>query len=602
MDMFSSKRIRQSERGQVLLVFALSIFVLLGILALVMDVGWGQYVGKKAQAAADAAALAAATEALRLVSPDGALECGDVACQGEGDCPASGNLQNGCQYASANQFASGGDGGRQTVKIAANTSSPAPGVPNVPVKYWVQVTTRHSLPQMFSGLLSSVGLLPSARATAAVREVAWDPSIQLLNRSTDCFVSALGIGLVCGEDLLTLGANAIEAERGIYMSSSNRSGIGLPNIAAGTVVGFTRVRAPFTYILETGSINTALGSADWEAAPTSGIPDGDYFTDPMAGKGQPPAPTGLPDRPVPGGVIAGSLLPGSPTILPPGQYYGTLPLPPILGRRIPTGLPVTITGNVIFSDGANPPCGGFCNYVFYGGLVTGALSTVTFSPGRYVFAGAQPVAGGPGVGFSVGVNSTVKDLTPLVGGEAGPNTDAGEIFIFTSSTYPGLTLPLDISSAGLSFPQARAGVVTGLGGSITLHGLNKQNPALPPELHPHAPVLIWQDRANTTLKYQPNGFLDLTCGGPCTNVLSVPGSQEMILQATQNNGAPATNLYGTIYGPRGAWLTVAGVLPGDTIAGPLQIITGALQMTLNANLDLKALPTPPSRSIIGLIQ
>ena len=34
-----------------------------------------------------------------------------------------------------------------------------------------------------------------------------------------------------------------------------------------------------------------------------------------------------------------------------------------------------------------------------------------------------------------------------------------------------------------------------------------------------------------------------------------------------------TNLYGTIYGPRGSWLTVLGVLPGDTVAGPLQIIS-----------------------------
>jgi hypothetical protein len=44
------------------------------------------------------------------------------------------------------------------------------------------------------------------------------------------------------------------------------------------------------------------------------------------------------------------------------------------------------------------------------------------------------------------------------------------------------------------------------------------------------------------------------------------------------------------------------VLPGDTIAGPLQIIFGALQMTLNASLNVNLLPNPPSRLIAGLIQ
>ena len=76
----------------------------------------------------------------------------------------------------------------------------------------------------------------------------------------------------------------------------------------------------------------------------------------------------------------------------------------------------------------------------------------------------------------------------------------------------------------------------------------------------------------------------------------------MIIQASQNGGHAGVNLLGTIYEPRGAWLTILGVLPGDTVAGPLQIITGALQMTLNTSLDLKALPHPASRLVGSLIQ
>ena len=381
------------------------------------------------------------------------------------------------------------------------------------------------------------------------------------------------------------------------MASSNPDGLGLPAIAAGTVtVGSTNVTAPFTYLLGKGGIQQVLGLTTWTAPPRNGFSDACLFADPMAGKGQPPAPTGLPAHPVAGGVILGNLL-GGVTVLPPGNYYSTL-----LG--IPTGLPITVLGNVIFSDGNNPPCSGFCNYVFYGGLVTGTLSTVTFSPGRYVFAGAQSVAGGPGVGvgLSVGINSVVKDLTPLVNGEATQNTDAGEIFVFTNKNYPGLSLPAAISSSGLSFPQARAGLVAGLNATVALHGLNASSPNLPSSLAPFAPVLIWQDQANTTLKYTGTGMLDLSCTGPCTNILSVPGSQEMIIQATQQSGKPGVNLYGTIYGPRGSWLTILGVLPGDSVRGPLQIITGALQMTLNTSLDLKTLDSLPSRLIASLIQ
>jgi hypothetical protein len=587
----------RSERGQALLPFALVFVALFGMVGLVLDVGWSYYVGKKAQTAADAAAQAAVSQGLLQNGPAATPNCSTLGCQSASACPATSNLLTACEYASANGFTSGGDGGRQTVQISAGGSGTAPGVPNVPVDYWVQVKMSNSLPQWFSGFFMSNGLTASATATAALRRTSANASLYLLNRSSDCFVSALNIGVICGEDFLSLGLNTVNAGGGIYMSSSNASGLGLPAIAAGTVTGLASVTSPFTYLMGKGGIQDVIGANNWTPAPMNGFPDGDYFTDPFAGLPQPPAPTGLPDHPVPLGAITGSLF-GPPTVLPPGNYYATLP---ILGT--PTGLPIIITGNVVFSDGAPTPCGGFCNYVFYGGVVT-ALGTMTFSPGEYVFAGAQPVSGGPGVGLSgaVGVSTVMKDLTPLSDGQATANADAGEIFVFTSSHYPGLQLPAAISNSGLSFPQVQAGFMGGVEPQITLHGLNKNSPNLPAALANYAPVLIWQDRANTTLKYTPNGLLDMSCGGICSNILSVPGSQEMIVMASQSGGHAGTNLYGTIYGPRGSWLTILGVLPGDTVAGPLQIISGALQMTLNASLKVDPLPNPPSRLIAGLIQ
>lgn len=587
----------KNERGQALLPFALVFVVLFGMVGLVLDVGWGYYVGKKAQTAADSAAQAAVAQGLLQNGPAATPNCNTLGCQSATSCPAVNNLLNACQYAAANGFTPGGDGGRQTVMVAAGSGGTAPGVPNVPVDYWVQVTTTNSLPQWFSGFFMSSGFTASAVATAGLRRTDINASLYLLNRSSDCFVSALNVGVVCGEDFLSLGLNTVNARGGIYMSSSNASGIGLPGIAAGTVTGLATVTSPFTYLMGQGGIQDVLGANQWSSTPMNGFPDGDYFTDPFAGLPQPPAPTGLANHPVPGGLITGSLSASSPTVLPPGNYYATLP---VLGTA--TGTPIVITGNVIFSDGAATPCGGFCNYVFYGGVVTGTLGTTTFSPGEYIFAGAQPVAGGPGVGLTAGVNAVMKDLTPLSGGQITPNTDAGEIFIFTSSQYPGLVPPAAISQSGLTFPQTQAGLMAGVEPQITLHGLNKNNANLPAALLPYAPVLIWQDRANTTLKYTSNGLLDVSCGGICSNVLSVPGSQEMVVMASQNGGHAGTNLYGTIYGPRGSWLTVLGVLPGDTVAGPLQIISGALQMTLSASLDVNPLPNPPSRLIAGLIQ
>jgi hypothetical protein len=581
------------ERGQSLIFFALSVPLLLGALALVLDAGWAFYTKKKAQTAVDAAALAAVNDARERVGLGGQPTCGILGCQSEGACPASGTLHVACRYAAANGFA---DGAAQTVRVAAGTTANAPGAPGIPVDYWVEVTARQNMDRWFVGLLTDTALSPAARATAALRRSSASGSLYLLNRKTDCFASALNIGVVCGEDFLALGSNRIHAPGGIYMASSNPSGIGLPNIAAGTVLLNVEVDAPFTRLMGKGGIQPllGLGSLDWRAAPTNGFPDGDMFTDPMAGRGQPPAPVGLPDRPVAGGVIAGSLNPANPTLLPPGNYYSTLPL---LGA---TGLPITILGNVVFSDGANPPCGGFCNYVFYGGVVTGVLSTVTFAPGRYVFAGAQPVAGGPGAGLSVGANAVLQDVTPLVNGRITRNSDAGEIFIFTDKNYPGLQVPVAVR--GLSLPQARAGVLAGVNPRIALHGLNADSPALPAELKPFAPVVIWQDQANTTLRYTPQGRLDMSCGSICENILSVPGSQEMIIQASQAGGNAGTNFYGTIYGPRGSWLTILGALPGDTVAGPFQIISGALQLAVFASLDMEPLPDAPSVLRASLIR
>ena len=158
---------RSSQRGQALVLFALVLPMLLMLMAFVLDVGWGYYMSKKAQTAADAAAMAAIDDVLQKVGAGGAVQCGtSVQCQQVGACPTSGNLYDGCQYAAANGFTQGGDSGGQSLSIAADTTSPIPNVAGISAAYWTQVTAQDKLPKWFSGMISPNSLSPAARSTA----------------------------------------------------------------------------------------------------------------------------------------------------------------------------------------------------------------------------------------------------------------------------------------------------------------------------------------------------------------------------------------------------------------------------------------------------
>src|SRR5690349_12899234 len=94
-----------SNRGQAILMTTLSLTLLFGIVGLALDLGWGHYVQREAQAAADAAALAAASKALEGVGQGGTPTCGtNVRCQDLSACPATDNLNSGCLYGRQNGF------------------------------------------------------------------------------------------------------------------------------------------------------------------------------------------------------------------------------------------------------------------------------------------------------------------------------------------------------------------------------------------------------------------------------------------------------------------------------------------------------------------
>ncbi len=98
----------RGRRGQAVLFITLSLPVLFGLTALVVDLGWAHYRKQAARTAAEAAAMAAGNTAYRAAN----FTCGfGVICQSDTACPQtpaippSNNLMSGCLFAKANGFA-----------------------------------------------------------------------------------------------------------------------------------------------------------------------------------------------------------------------------------------------------------------------------------------------------------------------------------------------------------------------------------------------------------------------------------------------------------------------------------------------------------------
>ena len=575
-------------------------------------------------------------------------------------CPASPsgstNLVVGCQYAVANGFYEGGGGGAQSVSLTSDVSSPfntATGP--IAVNYWVRADVQQRVPQLFSAVLGNPTTIVRATATAAIVQVNIPESLVLLNRQYDKTTMTLGggendddeggsaqYGLNLWVDASDAGSvKALQTRGGIRLSSEcgdttlrgselcsfgNGSGGGRggeedgggggPWLSAGVINGNGNVQSSETRIRLNGTVETRNGTGRWTPPPTNGTSNG--FGDPMDGKTQPMLPNlsnkSLPLIAVPGGIINSSICS---QVCAPGRYFATRSRN--CGNSViqqATGDPLQISGNIQFKDQS-----GFGSYVFYGGVRSGSGNgnRATFGPGVYVFAGVKQQNGeSPRPGNLIDTTSNLGLLDETLG--TGPNTNAGELFILTNGTYSGninpptgepgvgpagscmpIEWPLNLEQQ-LSFGPTNLGSRggEGEGGSISLHGLN---PVLVgADLKPYAPTLIWQDRNNSVIKQLDNlGHVDTSCGSlnqPCHNISPIdiwknPSSTVLRLRRSSSG----TNLYGTIYQPRGAWTEIGG-RSGDSddddeggggiIAGALQIISGAVHVRSNARLDLTA--------------
>ena len=588
-------RREETQKGAVLILVTLAAGLLFGMLGLAIDLGWMFFLKRSAQTAADSAAQAAAIEALAAVGQTARFECGETsACQNAQACPEipitepSGNLDYGCAYAARNGFRQNGQEGRQHVFLAADANSTPPAAPGVAADYWVTATVSQRVPATFSAVLGRVGGTSAANATAAVVESRVPGSLILLNREGDCLPMESGSEARCGVNLLVQandngGTYAVRADGGILLASA-ANGIG--GDYAGENRGGGTVHSPYTYIRGAGDYLLG-GSADWTNAPTTGKPDGPMFLDPMRGKGQPQAPKGLVDRPVDGGELVGGTA-AAPLVLQPGNYYAVSGWP-----AKPTGDAIRLSGHIRFASGGT----GFGKYVFFGGISNRRAGTVvTFDPGAYFFAGVKSQANGdPGVLFDIQKNMTLNDGTS--GFEA--NTDPGELLVFTDLNYPGLQVPQALNGIAGELHHGTAGFSVGNTDAsvVNLHGLNKNSAALPSEYENFAPVLMWQDQANSVVRYTPNGYLDTSCG----NLAGCPNNSLRTARSAKLsfNASPNAHLYGVIYQPRGAWTEMGG---GGSYMGPLQLISGAVSVQGNSRIRLLPIGTPLTRRVVALVR
>jgi uncharacterized membrane protein len=162
-------RISHPNKGQVLLLFTMTLIPLFGLLGLVIDIGWMHYLKVSAQTAADAAAMAAALEfhstsggSVFVCRVNGVI-CGTTSCN---PLPTSTYLRSGCQYAQQNGFSGAGN---QNVTLQTGITPTPPSASGVnSAAFWITARVAQTVPQGFSAVMGNTTGLIAARATAAV--------------------------------------------------------------------------------------------------------------------------------------------------------------------------------------------------------------------------------------------------------------------------------------------------------------------------------------------------------------------------------------------------------------------------------------------------
>ena len=201
-----------SRRGQAALLITLSLVPIVGMLGLVVDIGYAYYRKVLAKTAAQSATIAAIM-AVQSASSWGTCNSNGLTCQNATACPASpstppsNNIMNGCLYAKQNGFVNSGN---QTVTMEAHgpDGTTPPGTTISPA-YWVSTTITENLPQLFSAVLGKTSAKVAVRSISAVFLSAAGACIYALDPANTGFDAS--------------GTPDVEAQCGIYVDSNDSS-------------------------------------------------------------------------------------------------------------------------------------------------------------------------------------------------------------------------------------------------------------------------------------------------------------------------------------------------------------------------------------------
>ncbi len=365
------------------------------------------------------------------------------------------------------------------------------------------------------------------------------------------------------------------------------------------------VKSDFAMIRGTGDYTTS-GSSTFDPNPTNGH-SGKIFLDPTRGKDNPPITSAsLPLRQHNGGALVGSVDPNLPRIVTDGIHFPTFT--PNNGTTVATGNTLDITGHVKFE----PIDGKFGEFIFPGGVdIKGANTNVEFGPGRYVFAGTKLKSGKPAPVFQMHANAVVTDnlaydVKPANGGEmlifAGPDYEGANGVSIQNAISNGVGLDYGLFNemSAMSFGTAELKGGNSPGTEINLHGLNPENTNVPAELTAYKSTLAWQDRENSIYEYGDDlgNYNTAGCDGavanPACNTGRDPDATELEIGAS-----PDVHLWGVIYQPRGSFTTMIG---GGGYSGPIQLVSGALRIQGNAQLNMGIISNPLTIKTISLIE
>ena len=187
-------------------MITISLPVTLGMVGLVVDVGWAYWRTEACRTAAQASAMASVLQAMSASD----LTCGSgvacttssstyTACPGSPSSPPSDNLQAGCLYAQSNGFTTGGNSSRQNVQYAAYTSgSPVPG--STPT-YWVRFVVAEQIPTLFTAVVGKPWMVVSSRSTGAIFKPAAGACVYALDPAASGAIDLKGtttVNATCG--------------------------------------------------------------------------------------------------------------------------------------------------------------------------------------------------------------------------------------------------------------------------------------------------------------------------------------------------------------------------------------------------------------------